>query len=307
MAHTPTKPLVQRNTSTAFFANALTLTVRTTALPDAPLKVFVFTYDRYDSITTAPMLATESIPHTVLCHDATAMSRFIDAGTVAADSIVATGQPKGLANNRNAALEMMDDGEWAMFLVDDLKSVSELDTYDEEHGEELPITMANQKDYRHRFDRQITMRQFLHRAQASARYGQRMNANLVGFCGINNPLYRRKKWKVNVLADGRAWMVRKTHLRFDPNAQMIDDLAWTALNIKEFGTVIVNDWVLPDCRRYTAGAYGSIDERMEQKLREAKHLVTTYPEYIAYKEKAGWPTGSHVVLRQRNKRRNVLK
>lgn len=263
----------------------------------------MFTYDRYETITTSPMLASEGIQHIVLCHDDDARNRFIDAGNVKEDCIIATGQPRGLAYNRNVALEMMEDGEWALFLVDDLKSVTELDTYDEEPGEELPITTANQSSYGPRFKQSLTLRRFIERAEATARYGEVMGAALVGFCGIDNPLYRRKKWKMNVLADGRAWVVRKTHLQFDSNVQLIDDVAWCALNIREFGAVVVNDWVLPDCRRYTAGAFGSKEERMEQKVREARYLVETYPDYIAYKAKAGWPEGSHVVLRQRHKRR----
>jgi hypothetical protein len=46
---------------------------------------------------------------------------------------------------------------------------------------------------------------------------------------------------------------------------------------------------------------------MPQKLAEAKYLVETYPELISFKEKAGWPFGSHVVLRQRNKPKHLMK
>lgn len=117
--------------------------------------------------------------------------------------------------------------------------------------------------------------------------------------------YRRKKWKMNVLADGRAWVVRKTHLRFDENVHSMDDYAWTARNLAEFGVVVINNWVLPDCRRYTAGGYGSKEQRMTQKITEARYLVETYPDYVAYKAKAGWPEGSHVTIRQRHKRRTT--
>ena len=84
-------------------------------------KVFVFAYDRFESMTTSLMLEEAGVDHRVLCHDTVAKERFIDGGRVRPARLVATRQPKGLAYNRNAALEMMSDGEWALFLVDDVK------------------------------------------------------------------------------------------------------------------------------------------------------------------------------------------
>jgi hypothetical protein len=92
-------------------------------------------------------------------------------------------------------------------------------------------------------------------------------------------------------------VVRKTHLRFDENVQMIDDVCFTAQNILEFGSVLVDAWILPRCRRYTAGAFGSISQRLDQKRREVAYLVRTYPQICAVKRKAGWPDGTHVVIR----------
>lgn len=276
-------------------------------MSDAGLKIFVFGYNRYDSMSTSLMLEQEGIEHYVLCHTQEAADLFVENGTAKRERLIVTGNSRGLAYQRNFALEMMSEGEWALFLVDDLKSVSELRNYDRTREAKLPITIANQNHYGKRFENEITMAQFLTRAQEVIAQCEKHDCNLGGFAGINNPLYRAKHWSYNVLADGRAWVIRKTHLRFDENVQLIDDLCWTALNIKHFGLVIVNQWVLPDCRRYSAGAFGSIEERMPQKMREAKYLVETYPELISFKEKAGWPFGAHVVLRQRNKPKHLMK
>jgi hypothetical protein len=261
------------------------------------MKIFVFAYDRYDSMTTSLMLEADGIDHYVLCHTVRAAELFAQGGRVNPERLVVTNEPKGLANNRNYALDMMEEGEWALFLVDDFKSVSEVEGYDTEELEEFPITFENQHIYRKRFRNTIRMSDFVKRAAEGAEYCDQHGSKLLGFAGFENPIFRRKKWARNKLADGRAWMVKKTHLRFDTNVQLIDDLCWTALNIKEFGTVIVNQWVLPDCRRYTAGSFGSIEQRMPQKMAEAQYLVDTYPDLIQFKKKAGWPYGSHVALR----------
>lgn len=271
------------------------------------MKVFVFAYDRFDSMTTSSMLESELINHTVLCHTQEAADAFVEHGTAKSERLFVTNNPKGLANQRNTALDMMAEGEWALFLVDDLKSVSELRNYDRTREAKLPITTANQNHYGQRFENPISMTKFMRRATELVDVCEKHKCYLGGFAGINNPLYRSRHWSYNVLADGRAWVVKKSSLRFDTNVQLIDDLCWTALNIKHHGLVIVNQWVLPDCRRYSAGAFGSIEERLPQKMREAAYLVETYPELIAFKEKAGWPFGSHVVLRQRNKPKHLMR
>lgn len=262
------------------------------------MKVFVFTYDRYDSISTPLLLDKSNVPHVVLCHSEESRKRFVDGGRVKPENIVATKQPKGLANNRNAALDMMDDGEWAVFFVDDLKSVTELRDYDARSSARLGISMDNQSSFKGVFNKEIPLSQFMRRAMETVAACEGVGASLGGFCGIANPVFRDAKWRFNVLADGRAWVVKKTSLRFDTNAQLIDDMCWTARNIQRFGCVVVNQWVLPDCKRYTSGAYGSIEQRMPQKLREAAHLVNTYPSLIRVADKAGWPRGSHVVLKR---------
>lgn len=251
------------------------------------------------------MLEDEGIEHTVLCHTEEQKQQFIEHGLVKAERLIATGNPRGLAYNRNYALDMMEQGEWAMFLVDDMKSVTELNNYDRASSP-LPIKTDNQSIYAKRFRTPVTMQHFMKRAEQLSVTCGRNNCYLGGWAGINNPLYRTHKYKTNILADGRAWIVRKTNLRFDENANLIDDLCWTALNIKHYGIVIVDQWILPDCRRYTKGAFGSIEQRMEQKKIEAAYLVKTYPELITFKEKVGWESGSHVVLKQSRKKPKLI-
>lgn len=261
------------------------------------MKVFVFGHDRYDTMTTSAMLEMDGVDHRVLVSSRKRAELFGRGGRVFAERLQITGVPDGLAYSRNAALELMTVGEWALFLVDDLKHVSELDTYDTEPTTELPITFENSQEYQARFQKRISTRQLLGRAQATIPALESIGAALLGWAGIDNAPYRRKKWGYNVFADGRAWLVKKTHLRFDHQANTIDDLAWTAKNIEAFGTVLVDRWVLPDCRRYGPGGYGNKDERMAQKIRESRFLVDTYPDFIRYKQKPGFPDGAHVALK----------
>jgi hypothetical protein len=265
------------------------------------MKIFVFAYDRYETMTTSKMLEAEQIEHTVLCHTQEAANLFTANGTTTTQRLHITNKPKGLAYQRNSALDLMSEGEWALFLVDDLKAVTELRNHDRVLDATIPITQDNQSHYAERFKHQITMQQFIQRAEQLAELCDKHKAYLGGFAQIDNALFRKKHWSINVWADGRALVVKKSHTLFDENVQAIDDLCFTALNIKTFGIVIVNQWVLPDCKRYGAGGYGSIKDRTEQKKQEIAYMVKTFPELIAIKDKANHEYGSHAVLRQRKK------
>lgn len=262
------------------------------------MRVFVFAYDRFESMTTSRLLGDDDVDHVVLCHGPDDRQRFLEAGTIGeSGEIVSTGEPRGLARQRNAALEMMADGEWALFLVDDLFRLTELDTYDTEGGEVLPIDVNTVSRWNPRFKKPISPSTFVDRGRQGARYCDLVGSHLLGWASSGNPLFRRKKWAQRVFADGRAWMVRKSDLRFDLNVETIDDYYWTAANIERFGTTVVNQWILPEARRYTSGGYGSRDARMDQKIEDCRYLVDRFPGLVQYRAKKGWPDGSHVVIR----------
>jgi len=266
------------------------------------MKIFVFAYDRFDTMTTSMFLDNEGIEHIVLCHSVDDRRRFIDAGRVKAENILCTANPKGLAYQRNSALDMMDDGEWAIFLVDDWIKTTELRMYSEYHNAKLS---AIPEDIKPDFKRICTMQRFVERCANNARIAQDHGIYLVGYSLTDNDMFRKKHYSLGSLADGRAWVIRKDVMRFDNETQLIDDMCWTAKNIKRYGAVLVDNWLLTLCKRYTDGAFGSIDARMGQKMKEAKYLVETYPDYVAFAEKPGWPSGSHVKLR-RTKTRKAL-
>lgn len=263
------------------------------------MRLFIFAYDRYDTMTTANMCRQENVDHIVLCHSEEAKKAFIACDTASADTLVSTGQPKGLAYNRNAALELMEQDEWAIFLVDDLKTLTTVKDYETRTDGKLGINMDNQKEFGTSYFRQpLTMRDFIHYCHELKEVCESLNTRLGGFCGIDNPPFRDTKWKFNSLADGRAWIVKKGSLRFDLNCQANDDMSWTIQNINRYGTVPINNWILPDCRRWATGGMGTIEERMPTKISEAEYLVNKYPSRVAYAKKAGWPDNSHITIRR---------
>lgn len=258
------------------------------------MKIFIFTYDRYDTLSTPNFFA--GVDHTILCHSLEAKEKFIQGGLVSPNRIVATLEPKGLANNRNWALDQMETDEWALFMVDDLKYILEYQNYENEKKERLDITIENIKEHSQDFKKKINATKFLERCEECIKKADEQNIKLVGFGGFTNPLFLKNKWKYSSLADGRAWLIKKSELRFDLNAQMVDDVSFSAINIRTYG-LLINQWIIPDCKRYTSGGFGSKELRMEQRIKECKYLVDNYNGLIYYADKTGWPAGSHVRIK----------
>lgn len=264
------------------------------------MKIFVFAYDRYATMTTSLWLDT--VPHTVLVHTQEAADRFIKFNTIGAGGdILITNQPRGLAYQRQYAMDLLKPDEWAVFFVDDLISCTYL-PHPEQFGSKLPEIDKDNAKNRHMKELLMTPcppDKFIQVSKELILEAEARKLALVGFSLTDSLMFRGNKYSTWSLADGRCWLIKKTHLKFDMGAQLIDDTCFTALNLKTFGGVLVYNWLLPLCKRYTEGAFGTKEQRMEQKLRECKYLVDTYPEYIAYADKEGWPPLSHVKIRQR--------
>lgn len=261
------------------------------------MKIVVFTWDRYDTISTPRALSEAGAAYDVVCHSPEAYEKFAEAGNVFSQRLLVSNVPKGLANNRNWYIENhLRDGEWCLMLVDDWMHATELDCYDYPPGNPLPVVLTNTTEWKRKFNNKISMEKFLQRANELTVECHARDTTLGGFAGNDNALFRKPHFRRNALADGRAIVLRKTHLRFDPNAQMVDDVCFTAQTLEAFGRVLVNEWVHPYCRRYTQGGYGNLESRMEQRKADCQYLVQRFPGLITYREKPGWPAGSHVQI-----------
>jgi hypothetical protein len=259
------------------------------------VKTFTFFYNRYENASTSISLSDYEIPHYVLVHGEEDNRLFLDGGRYgnSCESVFVTGNPKGLAYQRNSALSMMDHGEWACFMCDDFKSIK---AYDEDiivNGpKRLPITFANQSEYRLRKVRSLRWLYdlFPHFISLAEQHG----IQLIGFGLHDNPMNLSKCYTTRGLADGRMWLVKKDSFRFDIKAQLIDDVAWTAENLVRNGNVLVCNWIVPYFERYTSGGFGTKSERVDLRKRECTYLAGKYDPIVRLAIKPGWPEGTHL-------------
>lgn len=266
------------------------------------MKVIIFGYNNYQGITTSKYL--DGIPHILLTHTQEQKREFIKAGNVSKSAkIIVSGKPKGLAYNRNYALSLLKKDEWAMFWVDDLIDVTWNKRAIDKDLQKLDINFKNQNKHRKDFKTLVKAKEFVKYCEELTKKADKEGAYLVGFCCTDNPVFRTKRFNNFSFIDGRCYLVKKSHIRYDENVHSIDDMAWTAINLKAFGRVLLDQWVLPRCKRYVKGvSFGNKEERMVLKFKECAYLVKTYPEFIAILPKPGWPKGTHVRIIYRPKR-----
>ena len=125
---------------------------------------------------------------------------------------------------------------------------------------------------------------------------EKNNIHLIGFGLHDNPMNLRNKFGTRGLADGRFWLVKKSHYKFDLNAQLIDDVAWTAENLVRHKNVLVLNWCVPYFERYTPGGFGSTKERKALRMKECGYLANKFDPLVRIAKKPGWDYGTHIRL-----------
>lgn len=249
------------------------------------MKIFVFAYDRFDTMTTSLAIGSEDIQHYVLCHSEEDKQRFIASGTIGANAeIIATHNPKGLTLQRNFALSMLEEGEWAMFMNDDFLQLRIFGGY---HTDKQALQEQDTKN--ECWKNKLSFKEFIWEAEKLANRFRK--TNLIGFASNTNPNNLRKRYTINHLIDGRCYLIRKSKIQYDTRYNVLEDHFITAEHIVRYGSTLRCNWIIPEFSRYTDGGFGDIKKRTPLLKEEAKLLVDNYPFLFEMKEKKGFDNG----------------
>lgn len=265
------------------------------------MKVFVFAYNRYDTMTTSNMLYEEGIEHYVMCHKNEDKEKFKAGGTlkIGDDHIIVTGNPRGLTRQRNAALAYIAEGEWAVFMNDDLKRITMLRDYETRKGRKIEITPQTIRQVDSDFKTEISCRKFFEILETIREAAEKEGARLVGFCPHTNTRFRGNKVTKKGLVDGRVWLFKnEPGTRFDEAVNCLEDHDFTAYNLCRYGKVHIENWICPDFSRMTAGGFGNINERADDLRREAAYLIKKWVFVFEYKDKPGYPAKTQLKFKQ---------
>jgi 3-methyladenine DNA glycosylase AlkC len=167
--------------------------------------------------------------------------------------------------------------------------------------DKLPITFENQNNFRlhgpsAKFAKSMDLKEMFTMFPKLIEIAEKNKIHLVGFGLHDNPLNLRKKFSFRGLADGRFWLVKKSYYKFDLDAQLIDDVAWTSENLIRHGNVLILNWTVPYFQRYSAGGFGSTEERKTQRKKECNYLANKFYPLVRVAEKSNWEYGTHIKI-----------
>lgn len=257
------------------------------------MKVFTFFYDRYTTATSSIVLEQNNIEHYVMMHSEEAHKKFVEGNTIKGIPII-TNNPKGLSYQKNSALEMLEDEEWAVFMSDDFSVIKAFNFDRVRLDDKVEFDIKNQKQFR--YDDRPTMEQLFNIFPYLIKQAERLGIKMIGFSSNENPRNVQRKFGFKGLVDGRLFLVKKSALRFDTNVNTIDDYYFTLLNIETNGNNLILNWISPEFQRYSSGGVGSKEARKEQRKQDCQYLVSRFPKLVKFADKAGYEWGEHIKI-----------
>jgi hypothetical protein len=234
------------------------------------MKIFLMYYDRYEEATTSKFL---DIDHYVLCHDS--QERFTCVGDKG--KLLQTDQPKGIQNNFNYGLSMLEDGEWGIFMSDDCVGAKKL-----EKGKFIDCSVMES----------------LNELIGIIPKADEIGVKLIGLNSTGNPMYARNKYSKFGLVDGRCFAIKKTSFTYHPVINTIPDYYATVYHLNKYGGNLILNYTYIDFKRYEKGGLGSEQDRIDDKLRDVDIMLTRFPKNVQLKDKPGQPKNSHIIIKK---------
>lgn len=232
------------------------------------MKIFLMYYDRYQNATTSKML---NHPHNVLCHNNKHLFTCIgESGT-----LIETGQPKGIQNNFNYGLDLLEPGEWGIFMSDDVVC-----------GKILRNTKFEKIDINDVVQMFIDL---INKADGTG-------VKLIGMNSTGNALYAKNKYSKYGLVDGRCFAIKKTEFRWHPQINTIPDYYATLYHMDKYGGNLIANHFFLDFKRYEKGGLGSVQDRINDKIKDVNILLRLYPKNTKVQDKTNEPKGSHIII-----------
>lgn len=127
---------------------------------------------------------------------------------------------------------------------------------------------------------------------------EKRRAKLVGFATVDNPFFRKTKYRDVGFVIGKMFAV-KHDPQIESTGKVItmDDYERTAQHLYKYGRVLICNALHSKAKHYEPGGLGTWEERLEQKKRDCMQLFEDWPQLFREKRKSGKETGSEVQIR----------
>ena len=251
------------------------------------MKVFCPTTGRSHAILSDTL---KSYPGNVelLIHTEREASQYREAGVDVPIHITGEGPP--LLGKGHSLLWCLDnlisDGEWVVFLDDDLKSITSLPE-PEYYNSRIPVSSykAASIPYRHKFETAASLDRVNSIWEETRVVAESVGANMAGFASTFNPYYRLIKWSTYAIIYGWMWMLRKRAGRRYPNIPYMEDVKISLAHLKWDGLVLVNRFMYGDRQFWQEGGYGGLEKRIPVRDAEIREMAAEFGGMVKVVEK----------------------
>ena len=183
----------------------------------------------------------------------------------------------GKATATNHVLRHRPEGEWSLFVDDDISAVTGM--------EPGGVASDDPKVFRQQLNHVLTEAELDTVLTECMNRAEEVGANLIGVAPYDNPMFRQKQWSECSFVVGDMWMIRQTGMEVPE--RHIEDLYLMAEHLLRDGRVLVNRWIRPKAKHWQEGGHGVRGSRRAIREMECRDLVERYPGLFAYREGFG--------------------
>jgi hypothetical protein len=235
------------------------------------IKVFTLYYDRFETATTSLALKKAGIEHTILLHNNKNKFNNIHG------EVIETNNDKGIQNNLNFGLDLIKQGEWAIFLSDDYKKSFKL------NEDKTRFVKCNLKYVYSKLIETINI-------------ADKIGVKLIGLNCTGNALFSKNKFGKYGLVDGRMFAIKKTNFEWRHDISCITDYYASLYHLKKYGGNLILNECYAEFERYAEDGIGTVQNRADAKKKDIKILKNLYPNNIKIKDKLNQPKGTHITI-----------
>ena len=269
--------------------------MRMTRRESSPLRVFVPSKDRAETITTHQVFPEA----TVVVHTEEQACLYRQNPTLSSRQVVVSGVPGdtfGLTRQREwIARNLVNADEWFVFADDNIRTLTAVD---EEHYavQELPVQNGDARFWKATYQTECQFNRFARITTDTVVYAESVGARLCGFALVDNPYFRGKKFRPVGYVIGKLMLMKNAELTFNHTISM-EDFRNTADHLLRFGAVVVNNFLFPVAGHYEKGGMGTYQERIEVRKRDVQRLLAMYPGLFHVKDREGFKPNTDLQLR----------
>lgn len=248
------------------------------------MKTFIVTYDRPNTITSHRCVTT--FDYYVVVHNEEQRALYAQNEELDESRIVVSNAPTGMGGKSGQLNFILDNlvepGEWALYMDDDLKGIQVVqDPYYEENALNIRDKSVN---WHMVYSAEADEDRLRYVFEDTIQTAEKIGVHYCGFSMAENFFFRSVKWQTVGCIAGSLILMRDTGLRYEHSP--MEDAQMVSEQLLVYGRVLINRYVHPDYQIYISGGFGEYKERAPAKMQCCKSLMARYPGLWKYRQKS---------------------